>query len=186
MTGRPLYLIGFMASGKTTLGRALAARLQGYRFVDLDQAVEESEGMSVSEIFAAHGADYFRQAENNTLRRESQPGCIIACGGGTPCFADNMDYMLANGYVVWLQADDDVTARRLRLAPGQRPLVDSLLDRPDELKAHIRRLRTERTPFYSRADAVFDSNRLEDEDQIEESCRIFIDRLLLPSNKTQN
>lgn len=186
MTGRPLYLIGFMASGKTTLGRALAATLDGYSFIDLDQAVVDQEGMSVSEIFATHGAEYFRQAEAEILNRVSEPGCIIACGGGTPCFGNNMDYMLAHGYVVWLQADDDVTARRLRLAPGQRPLVDSMLDRPEELKLHILRLREERTPFYSRANAVFDSNHLEDQQQIDQSCRIFIDTLWTPYIKTIN
>jgi len=180
MTGRPLYLIGFMASGKSTLGRALAARLQGYRFVDLDEAIEASEGMSVSDIFAARGADYFRQTENDTLRRISQPGCIIACGGGTPCHAGNMDFMLSQGDVVWLQADDDVTVRRLRLAPGQRPLVDAMLDRPDELGKYIDGVLEKRTPYYSRANFVFDSNRLEDEEQIEESCRKFLATLKLP------
>lgn len=186
MTGRPLYLIGFMASGKTTLGRALVASMQGYSFIDLDQAVEEREGKSVSAIFADCGAEYFRQAESETLRQVSGPGCIIACGGGTPCYADNMDYMLAHGYVVWLQADDEVTARRLRLAPGQRPLVDSLLDRPEELRKHILRLRSERSPFYSRANAVFDSNRLEDKEQIEQSCKVFVDELWAPYIKTIN
>ena len=182
MTGRPLYLIGFMASGKSTLGRALAARLQGCRFIDLDDAVGAAEGMSVSDIFRSRGADYFRQAENNTLRRISQPGCIIACGGGTPCHDGNMDFMLAQGDVVWLQADNDVTMHRLRLAAGQRPLVDALLDKPDELEKYIAGLLEERTPYYSRANFVFDSNRLEDEEQIDGSCRLFIAKLKLPTN----
>lgn len=182
MHSQPLYLIGFMASGKTTLGRALASRLPSRRFIDLDEAVERAEGMSVSDIFATRGADYFRQAENAALRRLSKPGSIIACGGGTPCHAGNMDYMLSQGDVVWLQADAGVTVRRLKLAPGQRPLVDKLLDNPEALKEYIGKLLDERTPHYCRANIVFDSNRLEDEDQIEESCRKFIATLNLPIN----
>ena len=164
---RPLFLIGFMASGKTTLGRALAERLPGSRFIDLDEAIEKREGASVAEIFRRHGEAYFRACEAEVLREAAQEGAIVACGGGTPCQSANMDFMLAQGTVVWLVADDDVTERRLRLARGQRPLVDAL-------RRHIADLTSRRRPAYSRAHFTFDSNELEDEAQIEASCRRFL------------
>ncbi len=173
MPQRPLYLIGFMASGKTTLGKALCARFPACRFIDLDQAVETREGMSVSEIFDRRGADYFRAAESDVLRSVTSENAIVACGGGTPCHSDNMDYMLAHGTVVWLQAPTEVTIRRLALAPGQRPLVDALLDNRPALEAYIDRLMSERRPHYSRAHLIFDSGQLEDEEQIESSCAAF-------------
>ena len=126
-SGQPLYLIGFMASGKTTLGRALALRLPGYEFVDLDEAIECIAKKSIPDIFASEGEAVFRELEARAPRQYSVPGSIIACGGGTPCYAANMDYMLANGRVVWLVADDEVTRRRLRLARGLRPLSTPFL-----------------------------------------------------------
>ena len=83
-----------------------------------------------------------------------------------------MDFMLTTGTVVWLVADDDVTIRRLRLARGQRPLVDKLLDDSDALWQHIAALKRE--PHYSRAHLTFDSNRLEDEEQIADSVEKFM------------
>lgn len=174
-SGQPLYLIGFMASGKTTLGRALTLRLPGYEFVDLDEAIECMAQKSIPDIFASEGEAVFRELEARALRQYSVPGSIIACGGGTPCYAANMDYMLANGRVVWLVADDEVTRRRLRLARGLRPLVDSLLDDDDALQAYITKLKESRSPYYSRANVVFDSNLLEDAAQIKDSCDRFIE-----------
>lgn len=172
--GTPLYLIGFMACGKTTLGEALAARMPVCRFVDLDDAVEDMAHATIPEIFAHDGEAAFRALESEALRKFSEPGAIIACGGGTPCQGGNMDFMLATGTVAWLVADDDVTIRRLRLARGQRPLVDKLLDDSDALRQQIAALKAKREPHYSRAHFTFDSNRLEDEEQIADSVEKFM------------
>lgn len=172
--GTPLYLIGFMACGKTTLGEALTSRMPGHRFVDLDEAVEAMAHKTIPEIFEHDGEAAFRALESEALRKFSEPGAIIACGGGTPCQGDNMDFMLTTGTVVWLVADDDVTIRRLRLARGQRPLVDKLLDDSDALRQHIAALKAKREPHYSRAHLTFDSNRLEDEEQIADSVEKFM------------
>ncbi len=85
-----------------------------------------------------------------------------------------MDFMLATGTVAWLVADNDVTIRRLRLARGQRPLVDKLLDDSDALRQQIAALKAKREPHYSRAHFTFDSNRLEDEEQIAVSVEKFM------------
>lgn len=172
--GTPLYLIGFMACGKTTLGEALTSRMPGHRFVDLDEAVEAMAHKTIPEIFEHDGEAAFRALESEALRKFSEPGAIIACGGGTPCQRGNMDFMLATGTVVWLVADDDVTIRRLRLARGQRPLVDKLLDDSDALRQQIAALKAKREAHYSRAHLTFDSNRLEDEEQIADSVEKFM------------
>ncbi len=173
---RPLFLIGFMAVGKTTLGRALAARCPGMRFVDLDAEVEAAEGCSVGEIFATRGEEAFRALESDMLRRVAADGCVVACGGGTPCRPANMDFMLGAGTVVWLQASPGRVAARLLEAPeGQRPLADRYRSDPEALAAFIERMEAERAPHYSRAHLTFDADGLDTADEVEESSRRFLE-----------
>lgn len=162
-----------MACGKTTLGRALAQRL-GRRFVDLDGAIEDAEGMSVSRIFAECGEEAFRRLEREVLGRWLDGDVVVACGGGTPCHADSRQAMLDAGTVVWLRASTERTIERLRLAPGQRPLVDALLDRPEQLRSLIDDMMASRSAAYAHAHAVFDSNLLETQEQIDASVDRFI------------
>ncbi|MDE6134949.1 MAG: shikimate kinase [Muribaculaceae bacterium] len=165
-----------MASGKSTLGRALAARLGDRPFIDLDSEVEAAEGMSVAEIFAARGESHFRRAEADALRRvASVPGAVVACGGGTPCRPQSMDLMLESGIVVWLKADPATTLRRLLDAPpGQRPKIEHLRANPGQLRLEIERMEELRRPHYSRAPHVFCSDRLETQEQIDQSVSEFI------------
>lgn len=156
-----------MASGKSTLGRALARALPLLHFVDLDEAVESRQGCSVAEIFATKGQEEFRRLESAVLREVALPDCIIACGGGTPCRKENMDFMLATGTVVRLDASTGTIVRRLAEAPrGQRPLVDSLLDRPEALREHIKAMLAERDEAYGHAHFTFKSDELENAEQI--------------------
>ncbi len=175
---RQLFLIGFMACGKSTLLRALAERVPGRRYVDLDHEIERTAGKSIPAIFAEDGEEAFRRLESDVLGALCRSDAIVACGGGTPCRPGAMEAMLAAGTVVWLKADIGITVSRLRLAPGQRPVIDALLDSPDALRARVESLMAEREPFYSRATAVFDSSRLDNEAEIEESARKFIDTYL--------
>lgn len=170
-----------MASGKTTLGQALAERLPDCPFIDLDALVEETEGMTVSEIFARRGEGGFREAESLALARvaRAEGNAIVACGGGTPCRPENMDLMLRTGTVVWLQAEDATTVRRLLEAPaGQRPKIEKYRSDPAALLAEVRRLAEARRPHYARAHATFDSGRLESPEEIEASAALFIHRFL--------
>lgn len=171
---KPVFLIGFMATGKTTLGRALAAAFPGIDFVDLDEAVEENAGCSVAEIFATHGEEGFRSLESDMLRRVAVGGAVIACGGGTPCRPENMDYMLSAGKVVRLDASVNTIVRRLLEAdPDQRPLVKVCMGSPELLKQKVEQMMSERSRHYGRAPYTFDADRLDDEQQVADAVERF-------------
>lgn len=175
-----IFLVGFMACGKSTLGQALKKALPHLQFIDLDTAVEDEAGCSVAEIFAAEGVEGFRFRESKVLRSiPANNHTIVACGGGTPCNGSNMDYMLANGTVIFLNANIDITVKRLLQAKaGQRPLVEKYRNSPEALKEYVKKLLAERMPHYSRAHHTFDSSRLDTLEEIKESVEIFIDKYL--------
>lgn len=175
----PIFLIGYMATGKTTLGRALEAAA-GVEFVDLDDAIEQSQGMTVREIFGLRGEAEFRRLESEALaellsRREGRR-LVVACGGGTPCHGDNMDRMLERGTVVWLKARRDIVVRRLLDAPGQRPLVAGM--NREELERFLAESLAGRTPSYSRAHCEFDSSELDTPDEVARTVGKFINQFL--------
>jgi shikimate kinase len=149
---RPLFLIGMMATGKSTVGRLLAERL-GRPFVDLDERIEQWAGATVPEIFASEGEAGFRAHEAAALGALLDGGeLVVAVGGGAPCFGDNLARMLAAGTVVCLTADAEEIAARVGDARS-RPLLAGAADR----RAVIRRLLDERAPFYRRAPHVVDT-----------------------------
>ena len=117
------FLIGYMGSGKTTLGRAVAART-GIRFIDLDDYIEEREGCSIKEIFASRGEDAFRAIERDALQEVSRMAdTLVACGGGTPCFGDNMDLLNRCGLTVYLDAEDAPFMERVKSETGCTPVL---------------------------------------------------------------
>ena len=118
-----LFIIGYMASGKTTFGRALA-RQTGLQHIDLDFYIEQRFHSTVREIFAQKGEAEFRRIESSMLREVGEMSdVVISCGGGTPCNGDNMEYMNSRGITVCLQASDDVIAERILQAGNKRPLM---------------------------------------------------------------
>lgn len=175
-----VFLIGYMASGKTTLGRGLAA-VTGRRFVDLDEYIEQKARRTISQIFAEDGEQHFRDLEAEALAElasdNSNAGLIVACGGGTPCFGNNMDLMNERGLTVWLTATPDVIIRRLIAERSSRPLVAKLSD-GGELEAFVLKGLESRRPHYERAHRCFDSSRLECEQEVAESVSRFIEEFL--------
>lgn len=120
-----IFLTGFMGSGKSTVGRRLAAR-SGVAFVDLDRAIEEASGRSVSELFAAPGEAGFRGLEAQALRATaSLEDVVVATGGGVPLDPANRSWMRRQGTVVWLDVPAPVLMQRLAGTPGERPLFAS-------------------------------------------------------------
>ena len=171
-----ILLIGFMAAGKTTLGKALAREL-GLQFIDLDHYIENRYRSTVSQLFAERGEEAFRQIERNMLHEVAEfEDVIIATGGGTPCFFDNIDYMNGQGTTVFLEASVDTIHTRLTIARTQRPLVAQKTS--DELRDYIIQMLELRKPYYTRAHHTFCANRLENICQVEESVKQFKKEIL--------
>ena len=146
---RRIILIGYMGSGKTTVGKALSKNT-GMMFYDLDWYIESRMHKSVSQLFTERGEDSFRKMEYNMLHEVAEfEDVIISCGGGTPCFFDNMDYLNQQGDVVYLKATPDVLYKHLLMAKVERPLLKG--KSPEELIAYIAEHLKEREPFYSKA-----------------------------------
>lgn len=147
-----IFLTGFPGSGKTYLGGEVAA-LMKYSFLDTDIMIEESEGMSVADLFAAKGEDYFRVTEARVLRSlEKSKKAIVAVGGGLPCFHDNMDWMNNHGLTVYLHASDAFLFHRLMHEKKSRPLIRSLSD--VELMEYITGTLFQRKAFYEMAQVI--------------------------------
>ena len=162
-----IFLIGYMGAGKTTLGKAFA-RAMGLTFVDLDWYIEERYHKTVSQIFAERGEDGFRELEKRMLHEASDfEDVVISVGGGTPCFFDNMDYMNQVGETVFLDVDNQVLFRRLKVAKQQRPLLANKTD--EELMAFIQEALEKRLPHYTKAKHVFNGELLENRYQIQQS-----------------
>lgn len=152
-----IYLIGFMGSGKSHWGKLLSSRLT-LPFFDLDKQITEEEGKSIVEIFEQKGEEYFRMAEKETLYilTESHESFVMACGGGTPCFFNNIDYMNNNGITVWLNTRMDVLFNRLLDEKDARPLLRSLTDA--QLKQYILKKFSERRIYYEQANLVVEES----------------------------
>ena len=171
-----ILLIGFMAAGKTTLGKALARDL-GLQFIDLDHYIENRYHSTVSQLFADRGEEGFSQIERNMLHEVTEfEDVIIATGGGTPCFYDNMEYMNSKGITVFLQASVDVIYTRLTIARVQRPLVKGKT--ADELRQYIADMLEMRSPYYTRAHHTFCADYLENTQQVSDSVQRFKSELL--------
>jgi len=152
-----VYLLGFMGSGKSTFGKRLASGA-GWEFIDLDSLIEDTEGKSIEEIFRVSGEDYFRDVESAALRSISMDqNVVIACGGGTPCYRDNMDYMNRNGMTVYIRLDARSLANRLLNAKKTRPLLKDMDNR--QLEEYITAKLAEREVYYNRSRILIDGLR---------------------------
>ena len=154
-----IYLTGFMASGKSTIGPLLADRL-GYRFVDLDWLVAAQAGRTIPALFA-EGEGVFRRAEAEALRETTRGrDVVVSTGGGALVDPANLSTARTAGAVVWLRTSLDTTLRRLGRASG-RPLLADPAGRPlrgEALATRVRALLGEREPFYAQADLVADAD----------------------------
>lgn len=144
-TGQPIVLVGLMGVGKSTVGRRLAARL-GLPFVDADHEIEVAAAMTISEIFEKYGEEYFRDGERRVIARLMDGRAkVIATGGGAFINGDTRALMLRDGLVIWLDADIDVLADRVRRR-DTRPLLRGR--DPREVLGDLARVRN---PIYAEA-----------------------------------
>ena len=162
-----IILIGYMGAGKTTIGKALSKRL-GLMFYDLDWYIESRMHKTIAQIFADDGEDGFREIEYNMLHEVAEfENVIVSCGGGTPCFFDNMDYLNAQGETIYLQAAPEVLAKHLKMGKVVRPLIVGKTD--EELLAYISESLEKREPYYSRAKHILNVDLLNTVEKVEES-----------------
>jgi shikimate kinase len=165
-----IILIGYMGSGKTTVGRQLALAL-GISFYDLDWYIEMRYRRTVAQIFAEKGEEGFREIERNMLHEAAEfEDVVLSCGGGTPCFFDNMEYMNAQAETVYLKATPEVLAAHLRMGKVERPLVKGKTG--EELLQYIKDSLQERERFYMQAKHTLDVTLLDNYDKIQTSVQL--------------
>jgi shikimate kinase len=153
-----VYLTGFMGSGKTTAGRELADQL-GWEFIDIDKKIEKETGKSVPDIFFQNGEPYFRNIESQLLiNMETLKNAVVSTGGGTPCYNNNMDFMLDTGLTIYLKMTPESLMTRLSNSKDERPLIKGMDNA--ELDTFIREKLAERSKFYERADIIIDGSAL--------------------------
>lgn len=166
MEGNPtrIILLGYMGAGKTTVGKALSKDL-GMMFYDLDWYIESRMHMTVKEIFDEKGEEGFRKIESNMLHEVAEfEDVIISCGGGTPCFFDNMDYMNRQGETIYLKATPDVLYKHLKMGRTVRPLL--LNKTPDEVREFVGKQLAEREKYYNKAKHVLDVKLMDNFEKI--------------------
>ena len=168
---KPVFLIGYMGCGKTTLGEVLARQMQ-LQFIDLDEFIEQRCGMSIIGIFDEMGEARFRELETEALQDvAAMADVIVGCGGGTPCHGDNMALMNRSGVTVWLTTSPERITARLILPEQKavRPKIVDLAD--DEVLPLVRAELFSRTPYYAQAQLQFDSTDIETAEATERTAR---------------
>lgn len=161
---RRIILIGYMGAGKTTVGRALARGL-GIPFYDLDWYIESRMMKTVPQLFAERGEEGFRIVERNMLHEVAEfEDVVLSCGGGTPCFFDNMEYLNSQGDTVYLKASPEVLYGHLKMGKVERPLLKNKT--PEEMQQFIREQLTQRETYYLQAKHVLDVSLMDNYEKI--------------------
>ena len=161
---KSIILLGYMCAGKTTVGRALAKQL-GRTFYDLDWYIEERFHKKVPEIFAQDGEAKFRDMERRMLHEVAEfENIVLSCGGGTPCFFDNMDYMNSVAETFYIKATPETLCRHLAISKGERPLLKGKTD--EQLREFVTAQLADRSPFYEKAKHTVDVTVLDTFDKI--------------------
>ena len=160
-----IYLTGFMASGKTRMGKALAKKLQ-FNFVDLDAEISKDYNLSITDFFEKFGESHFRIEEQNQLHKTSKlTNTVVSVGGGTPCFFNNIDVMNHYGTTVYLKMPIAILYERLKKGKAKRPILQDKDD--DEMLEFIESMIKERSEFYEASKIKFVGKGNSEKDAIE-------------------
>lgn len=156
-----------MSSGKTHWGKSISRKLD-VPFFDLDEQVEAAEGRTISEIFLNHGEEYFRRKEKEVLHiiSESHDTFLMACGGGTPCYYNNIDYMNRSGTTVWINSSMDTLHQRLLKDRDKRPLLKGLTD--EQVRGYIIKKFSDRKIYYEQATVIIDEENITPESFVQQ------------------
>ena len=156
-----IFLIGFMGSGKSHWGKIWASKNR-FSFYDLDAQIENAFKMTIEEIFEKKGEEKFREIERLYLHKmETKKNYLVSCGGGTPCFFDNLNFMKAHGTVIYLKASAQYLLERVMDETKKRPLLKEV--NPSELLFFIQQKLKDREPFYLKADHILEVEKLFDD-----------------------
>jgi shikimate kinase len=154
-----IYLIGYMGSGKTTVGKKLSRALD-YAFVDLDQQIEKNQEQNIADIFEERGEEAFRKIEQEELHKTfALANTVVSLGGGTPCFFDNLEQINQHGKSVYLKLSATSLASRLQNAKNPRPLLQGLSD--GELFEFVQQQLGEREEYYNRTHFIIKGESLD-------------------------
>jgi len=152
------FIIGYKNSGKTSIGKKLAKRLN-MDFVDLDDVIEKREGKSIPALYSELGDDVFRVIEWEALKEVvKKDNLVISLGGGTPCYCDNMNLIEKLGEAIYIRLDNDTLVSRLKEATKDRPIVLNKTD--DELRLYVKKIRDRFEHHYLRAKYCIDGRNL--------------------------
>ena len=180
---RSIVLVGMMGAGKSSIGRRLAARLN-IPFVDADTEIETAAQMTIADIFARQGEDYFRNGEARVIARLLDGGPqVLATGGGAVMNADTRVAIKAKGVSIWLTADVDVLMRRINKRRHERPMLQA-----EDPAARLRELMVEREPVYALSDLTVQSREVPHEAIVTEIVAVlgdFLDASSMPQGNSQ-
>ena len=168
-----VFVVGYMASGKSTFGKALADKLDTL-FIDLDKYIENQTGKSIQEIFLTEGEEHFRKLEKEMLYKavEENPDAVISCGGGTPCFFDNMNFINDQGISVFMETSIPVLISRLVEESESRPLIAGKTE--DVIRQMVLSQLCDRLPVYMEAKLKWSGDDLNTEKEIDDNVCSFI------------
>jgi shikimate kinase len=161
-----IFFIGFMGSGKTYWGKQLSEKLH-LPFFDLDEQIISHEERSITEIFSTKGEEYFRLLEKDILHiiTESHENFVMACGGGAPCYYNNIEYLNHSGTTIWINTSIETLFQRLIKEKETRPLIKDLSK--EQLKGFIIKKFSDRKIYYEQADIIIDEDPVQLEDLVE-------------------
>jgi len=158
MAAEKIFLIGMMGSGKTFWTKKIAKWIKSAGY-DLDDLIELIEEKTISEIFEEDGEDYFRKSEAKILRWfKEKKKFVLATGGGTPCFQENMNWMKKEGTVIWLDESLEILVQRLAAEKAHRPLIAHLSN--EEIAQFIQQKLVERHAYYQQANYRLTSDQI--------------------------
>ena len=154
-----IYFVGFMGCGKSHYSKMLSREVMMPAF-DMDNIIEDLEGTNIYDLFFEKGEEYFREVEHQVLQDliKINKGYLIACGGGTPCFNNNMDLMNQKGATIYLKASKEFLLDRLKKSRTSRPLIAMMNNL--ELKEFIDKTLDEREAFYKQATSIIDIEKI--------------------------
>lgn len=160
-----IFLIGFMGSGKSTLGKKLANKLN-ITFFDLDTEIEKTENKTVAQLFEEKGEDSFRKLEKETLARiiNKNENFVLSLGGGTPCFHKNMEVINESGISVYLKYNAGILTSRLINGKKERPLIKGLTE--NELSVFVEEKLNEREIYYNKSKVIIEGDNVKVDDVI--------------------